>query len=119
MLRAAARRFLKLFGGAAVVTAVVSLSIGLLLGASLARSLAIGFYLGGCFLIVIGFFLGNRGPVRQRDDRGGGLLFGPRYVRWATPDEREDALGSSAAFVVLGFALILLGVLADTKHGLF
>jgi uncharacterized membrane protein HdeD (DUF308 family) len=118
VLRAALRRFLKLLGGAAGLTALVSLLIGLLLGASLARSLAIGFYLAGCFLIVVGFFLGNRGPVRQKDERGA-LLFGPRFVRWATPEEREEALGSSAAFVVLGFALIVLGVLADTKHGLF
>jgi uncharacterized membrane protein HdeD (DUF308 family) len=118
MLRAALRRFLKLFAGAVAFTAVVSVVLGLLFGGSLGRALTIGFYLGGCFLIVIGFFLGNRGPVRQKDERGT-LLFGPRYVRWATPEEREEALSSSAVFVVLGFALIVIGVLADTKHSLF
>jgi uncharacterized membrane protein len=118
MLRAALRRFLKLFAGAAGITVVVSIALGALFGASLGRSVAIGFYLAGCFLIVTGFFLGNRGPVRQKD-AAGSLLFGSRYLRWATPEEREDALASSAVFVALGFALIVIGLFADTRHSLF
>ena len=34
---------------------------------------------------------------------------GERFVRWATPSEREEALNDSAIFVVIGFALILIG----------
>ena len=37
---------------------VGSVILGLLLGASLSRSIAIGFYLVGCFLLVVGFFVG-------------------------------------------------------------
>jgi hypothetical protein len=118
MLRAAFRRFATLLAGTAGITVVVSLAIGLLLGASLGRSVAVGFYLVGCGLIVIGFFIGNRGPVRHKGE-GGFLLFGSRSLRWATPEEREDTLASSAVFVVLGCLLIVIGVLADTKHSLF
>jgi hypothetical protein len=99
-------------------TAAVSLAFGLLLGASLLRSLALGFYLAGSFFIVVGFFLGNRGPARMRRDSNP-LLFAPRMVRWATRDEHFEAMNSSAVFVVLGFVLILLGVLADTRHQLY
>jgi uncharacterized membrane protein HdeD (DUF308 family) len=118
MLSAALSRLLKPVAVITGLTAFVSLAVGLLLGASLARSLAIGFYLVGCFMIVAGFFLGNRGPVRQKDE-GGTLLFGSRNLRWATPEELGDALSSSAFFIVLGLVLIVIGVLADTKHGLF
>jgi hypothetical protein len=118
VLRAALRRFLKLLVGAAGITAVLSVVLGLVFGASLGRAVAVGFYLAGSFLIVIGFFFGNRGPARQKGE-GGSLLFGSRYLRWATPEEREDTLASSAVFVVLGFTLIVIGVLADTRHSLF
>jgi len=115
---AALRRLLRLLIGVAGATAVVSLAFGLLLGASALRALSIGFYLAGSFLIVAGFFLGNRGPVRMKGDAMP-LPFAPRRVRWATPEEREEALGSSAVFVVLGFIIILIGVFADTRHRLF
>jgi hypothetical protein len=104
--------------GLAGTTAVVSLAIGLLLGAAPLRALAIGFYLCGSFLISIGFLLGNRGPARLRADSSA-LPFAPRRVRWATKDEHEEAINSSAVFVVLGFVLIILGVLTDTKHQLY
>lgn len=118
MLLAALRRFLKLLAGAAGATAVASVALGLLFGASLSRAVSIGFYLSGCLLVSAGFFLGNRGPVRSRDDRPM-LLFGSRYLRWATPEERDEAISSSAVFVTLGFALILIGAAADTRHRLF
>ena len=102
----------------AALTAFVSVAIGLLVGASLMRALSIGFYLTGSFLIIAGFFVGNRGPARLKGDSGA-LLFGSRSVRWATPDELGDAINSSAVFVAIGFALILLGGLADTRHRFF
>jgi hypothetical protein len=39
-------------------------------------------------------------------------------MRHATLEEREDSLNNSAVFVALGLALIILGVLADTRYRL-
>lgn len=103
---------------AAAVTALGSLIIGLLMDASLTRSLAIGFYLVGSFWLVSGFFVGNRGPVRLKSDFGA-PLFGSRFVRWATPEERDETINMSAVYVLLGFVLILLGFVADTRYTLF
>ncbi len=102
---------------AAVATALGSLLLGLLVGASPGRSIAIGFYLVGCFWLITGFFVGNRGPVRLKSDLGA-PLFGSRFVRWATPEEREESINMSAVYVLLGFALILLGFAADTRYSL-
>lgn len=104
-----------------VATAAVSTLFGLLLGASLARSIAIGFYLVGCFLLLGGFFFGSRGPVRPRGDDAGGVLFrlGSRGLRWATREEHEEAINTSGVFFSLGFVLILLGVASDSRHALF
>jgi hypothetical protein len=117
-MRAALRRLVKLVVGLAAGTALLSVAIGLLLGADLLRSLAIGFYLAGSFMIAVGFLLGNRGPARMRGDASP-LPFAPRRVRWATREEHFEAINSSAVFVVLGLALILIGVVADTRHRLF
>jgi hypothetical protein len=54
--------------------------------------------------------------VRQKGP--GAPLFGPRFMRWATPLEREESLNESALYVVLGFALILIGVAADSRASL-
>ena len=99
------------------LTVLGSLAIGALSGASLSRSIAIGFYLVGCFWLVTGFFVGNRGPVRLKGDIGA-PLFGSRFLRWATPEEREDTINMSALYVLLGFVLILLGFAADTRYRL-
>lgn len=112
-LGAAARRFGTLLGGVVATTAVVAIMVGLLVGSSIDRAVSVGFYLVGCFLLVGGFFLGNRGPARPKGD--GPSLFGPRFMRWATPDEREDTLNTSAVFVTIGFVLLLLGVLVDSR----
>jgi hypothetical protein len=117
-LVAALRRLLVLIVVAAAFTVVGSLIFGLLLGASLSRSIAIGFYLVGSFWLVSGFFVGNRGPVRLKSDIGA-PLFGSRFVRWATPEEREETINMSAIYVLLGFVLILLGFAADTRYSLF
>jgi len=117
VLRAALRRFAILFGAVACATFLGSVALGVALGAGFGRAVSIGFYLMGSFLIVCGFFVGNRGPVRPRGV--GPPLFGARYIRWATPLEREEALNESALYVVVGFLLILLGVAADSSHRLF
>src|ERR671931_1068707 len=117
MLRAAARRFFVLLGALAGATAVLSLVGGLLGGVSVGRALAVGFYLVGSFLLIAGFFIGNRGPVRPKGT--GPMLLGSRIMRWATPLEREETLNESALFVALGFALILIGVAVDSRTALF
>lgn len=118
LLGTALRRFSKLLGGIVGVTALGSLLVGLLLGAGLNRALSVGFYLVGCFLLISGFFLGNRGPARLKG-AGAVPMFGQRFVRWATPSEREEALNDSAIFVTIGFALIIIGALVDDRHRLF
>jgi hypothetical protein len=117
-LLAALRRLLVLIVVAAALTAIGSLIIGALLGSSLTRSLAVGFYIVGSFWLVSGFFVGNRGPVRLKSDFGA-PLFGSRFVRWATPEEREETINMSALYVLLGFVLILFGFVADTRYSLF
>ena len=117
MWAAAGRRFLGLFFLASGITLAASLAIGLPLGAGVSRTISVGFYCVGSFLLISGFFVGNRGPVRLKRDVGVPLL-GSRYMRWATPEEREETINLSAIFVVLGFVLIIVGVLTDTRHEL-
>lgn len=117
MWGAALRRLAGLLVLAGGITLLVSLSFALLLGESVSRAVSVGFYLVGSFLTIAGFFVGNRGPVRLKKDVGV-PLFGSRMVRWATPEEREETINTSAIYVVLGFALIFLGVLADTRYSL-
>jgi hypothetical protein len=123
VLAGAVRRFVGLLGLAALVVLVIAVPVGLLLGADVARSIAVGFYIIGSFLLVAGFFIGNRGPVRLRGDETEvtptagmfGIGLAGRRLRWATLEENEDAMSSSAVFVALGFALIVIGVLADNR----
>jgi hypothetical protein len=118
----ALRRLALLIVGVGIGTLAVSVVLGLLFGASLPRAIALGYYLVGSFLLLAGFFFGNRGPVRPRGDAdaGGGLLLrGGRRVRWATRDEQTEAINYSALYVVLGLVLIFLGLASDNKHALF
>ena len=116
MLRAALRRFLILAAGVAGTTFVLSVVIGLALGASFARAVSIGFYLVGCFLLVIAFFVGNRGPVRLKHEAQ--PFFGPRFLRWATPDEHTSTISESAIFIVVGLIIILVGLVVDNRYTL-
>jgi hypothetical protein len=107
------------------VTVVLSLILGLLAGSSVNRSLTLGFYLVGCFLLVVGFFVGNRGPARVKgDDAVGPTMLpvpgaGGRRLRWATLSEQNETIGNSAIFISLGLILIVLGAAIDTRHSLF
>jgi hypothetical protein len=112
-LVAGVRRFLTVLATVAAGTALVSLVVALLIGSNLSRGLAIGFYLVGACLLIGGFFAGNRGPVRAKRNQPI-PLFGSRFVRWATAEELDEAINTSAVFVSLGFALILVGLIADT-----
>jgi hypothetical protein len=119
MLRAAARRLLALFLLGAVASLAVGLVYGLFSGTSAARAIAIGFYLVGSFLLISGFFVGNRGPARLKREDDQATLFSPRTLRWATREEREESINLSAVFVALGFVLILVGVAADARYSLW
>jgi hypothetical protein len=96
---------------------VVSGLLGLAFGSSFERAISVGFYVVGSILLIGGFFVGNRGPLRARGD--GGFLVRPREVRRATPTERQEAMGMSAILVVLGVVLILFGVGTDPRQRIF
>jgi hypothetical protein len=98
-------------------TAIPSLLIGLLAGASLSRALSIGWYIVGSVLLISGFFVGNRGPARPQGE-GWGLFSLKRWTRWATPEEQRESISLSALLVILGFLLILFGALADSRNQL-
>jgi hypothetical protein len=96
-----------------------------LIGSSVNRALTLGFYLGGCFLLVVGFFVGNRGPARVKgDDTVGPTMLpvpgaGGRRLRWATLPEQHETINNSAVFISLGLILVALGAIIDTRHSLF
>jgi hypothetical protein len=117
----ALRRIVQLFLVISVLTILMSASFGLLIDASIPRSIAVGFYLVGCFVLLGAFFFGNRGPVRPQGDEDAGGIFrlGSRRLRWATREEHEEAVNAPAVFLPLGVVLILLGIAWDTKHSLF
>lgn len=124
-MRGAARRIATLVGVVLGITALASALVGLLAGASLVRSISVGLYIVGCFLIVLGFFSGIRGPVRPKgkveDEMPMAASFGTGIfasgIRTATSDERVDALSTAWLFLVLGAALVVAGVLVDSRVG--
>jgi hypothetical protein len=118
MWLAAARRFTVLIVGLSVGVTVLSLAIGALAGSSVARSVSLGFDVVGAFTLLIGFFAGNRGPVRFNTESAS-AIFGQRLVRWATPSEREETLNLSAILVTVGFVLIVIGLALDPRYSLF
>src|SRR4051794_12402535 len=105
VLVAALRRLVILFAVLGVVTTVISAALGLLFDTPQPRAISLGFTVVGSFMLVMGFFVGSRGPVRLvRRDRGS--LKGARLAR---PEEREEAISVSAFFVGVGFVLIVIG----------
>jgi len=120
---AALRRLLLLVVVCSVVTAGISALLGALIGASLDRAIALGFYGLGCFLMVSGFFVGNRGPARVKSETAGWSMLplpgiGDRRLRWATLDEQNETINNSAIFIVVGLILVLIGVVVDSHHSL-
>jgi hypothetical protein len=120
---AALRRLVLLVVLCSAVTVVGSVALGLLAGASLDRAISLGFYGLGCFLMVSGFFVGNRGPARVKSETAGWTMLpipgiGSRRLRWATLDEQNETINNSAIFIVLGVILVVIGVLVDSRHSL-
>ena len=120
LLSAAVRRFVILFVVVAAGTMLVSIVIGTLAGAGISRSVSVGFYIVGSFLLIFGFFAGNRGPVRVKGDPGFGMfgVFRNRRLRWASGSEQSESLNLSFVFVALGVLLIVVGVITDTRYSL-
>lgn len=116
-MAAAARRFGILVAALVGGSGAIALLLGLAFGSSVSRSLSLGWYIVGSVLLISGFFVGNRGPTRPQGE-GWNPFSLRRWVRWATPDEQHESLSLSAVLVVLGFLLIALGVLADTRYTL-
>jgi hypothetical protein len=120
---AALRRFTLLVLGCLGVTVAGSLLFGLLAGASLQRSLTLGFYGVGCFLLVCGFCVGNRGPTRVESESPAPMAlpmlnFAGRRLRWATGREQNETIASSAVFIVLGLVIVAIGILVDSRQSL-
>jgi hypothetical protein len=120
---AALRRLVVLVVLCSAVTVVGSVALGLLAGASLDRAISLGFYGLGCFLMISGFFVGNRGPARVKSETAGWTMLpipgiGSRRLRWATLDEQNETINNSAVFIVLGVILVVIGVLVDSRHSL-
>jgi len=118
MVLAAARRFAAMFAITSGGTAILGALVGAAAGSSIGRSMAIAFYIVGSAVMVIGFFVGNRGPTRLRAEADVSY-FRNRAVRWATRDEQNEVINLSAVMIVLGFSLVVLGVAVDAKHHLF
>jgi hypothetical protein len=119
MLLAAARRFLVLTVGVAGGTALIALAVGALAGSALDRAVSLGLYIVGSFMLVGGFFMGNRGPLRLKGDSTVLPFSRARRLRKATPEEREEAINTSAVFVSVGFVLILIAIATDSRFELF
>jgi hypothetical protein len=115
VLVAAARRFLVLLGGIGAAIVVFGLGLGALAGTPPSRSLSLGFYVAGSFLVLGGFLFGNRGPYRA--DGGASDRFG-RSLRRATPEDVRDSINMAALLVVLGFLLLAVGVIIDSRFQL-
>jgi len=115
MIAAAARRFFKLMAAISGGTVVLSLLLGLLLGASPSRSVAVGLYLVGSALLLGGFFVGNRGVFRVANEEGMVGLRVPRGVRVASGDEQAEAFNMTGLLVVAGIVLLALGAAVDSN----
>jgi hypothetical protein len=124
VLVAALRRLAILLLLAAAVTVATSALLGVLIGVSIDRAVSLGCYGVGCFLLIAGFFIGNRGPTRVKSETAAPSalplpLFGSRKLRWATGGEQEETINNSAVFVGLGFAMVVIGALVDSRQQVF
>ena len=123
---AALRRLAVLLTATALGVGAVAVLIGLAVGSPLGRAVSLAYYIVGAFLLVLGFFAGNRGPLRPKlaeEEEPITALFGTglalRRARPATWREQVDAVATAAIFLSVGAWLIILGVLADASVDLF
>jgi hypothetical protein len=119
ILLAGLRRFAVMAAVAVAATAGVSALVAVAGGQDVRRAITVGLYLVGAVCVMLGFFAGNRAPVRAADGGmpgifGGLVSRGP--ARWATAQERDDQVSASALFVTLGLVLVAAGLLVDARH---
>jgi hypothetical protein len=115
-----ARRLAIAYGAILAATVVVSALLGLLAGASIARSIAVGLYVVGAVFLVGCFVVGARGPLRGSGRGGENVpLLGARNLRRATADERTESSRTAVLLFVLGLTLVVLGSLLDPAHRAF
>jgi hypothetical protein len=126
MFLAALRRFLVLTVGVSVITGLAALLFGEALNSTPARAVSVAFYAVGSFAMLVGVFVGSRGPIRMKsEETGSGFalpFFGVlsnRTLRWATLSEQHESINNSAVFVAVGFVLLVIGILIDPRHKLF
>lgn len=122
MIRAGLRRIVVILAVVLAGTAAISVGLGALARADLARALADGFYVVGALALVGSFVLGSRGPMRvdrtvdpDRPTRG----LRQRGFRKATPEERTETRWTSLGLFVFGIVLVLIGAAVDpSRHAL-
>ena len=111
---------MQLFLAISVLTILMSASFGLLVDASIPRSIAVGFYLVGCFVLLGAFFFGNRGPVRPLEMKTQAACSASARAGCAgRPGRARGGDQGASGLLPLGVVLILLGIAWDTKHSLF
>ena len=111
----AARRFGTLFGVAAGVTVLGSMLVALTGGSTVRRALSLGFYVVGSFILLDGFFVGNRGPFRVANEEGIVGLRISRGVRVASGEEQVESFNMTGLLVVAGIVLLALGAAVDSN----
>ena len=93
-------------------------SLGLVFGSSVGRALSLGWYIVGSFLLIGGFFVGNRGPARPQGEGWSAVFAQPLGAlgrRRTSSTSRSRSRRSSSCS---GFVLIALGALADPRYSL-
>ncbi len=115
VLVAAGRRFLLLLGGISAAVVLGGLALAALGATSANRAVSLGFYGVGAFLVLGGFLFGNRGPYRA--DPATSERFG-RNLRRATPEDERESVNMAVLLSVLGFLLLALGVIIDSRFEL-
>ena len=117
MWLAAARRFFTLLGAIVAAVFLCAVSIGLLLGASLNRSIAVGFEAFGCLLLL--FALLRRQPrAGAHEGRGARRSSAPASCAGRRRRSISSTIAESAIFLVLGIVLILIGLAIDSRYRL-
>lgn len=120
MLLAGFRRLAIIAGTVLTVTVVLSLLLGIAVGAGRERSISVGLYILGAMLLVGCFIFGLRGPLRSVSSTGETTsVLGARRIRTATSEERSESTRIALTLFVLGLLVVLLGSAIDPAHRAF
>jgi hypothetical protein len=111
------RRIATILVAILIGTAAIAAVLGLLFGASVLRSIAVGYYVVAAALLVGCFVMGARGPLRgvSRTGETTGAI-GARSIRRATEEERTDATRTSLLLFGLAIVVIVVASLIDPAH---